>query len=64
MHTLFAHSVFWRVVSPLAGMLSEEIAKDTKPAGATACRELVTWSPGARSRREDELARSRQAESS
>lgn len=64
MHTLLAHSAFWRAMSLFAGMLSGKVAGNTKPAGATAGIELVTWSQGARSRREDELARSRQAESS
>lgn len=63
MHTLLAHPTFWRAVLPFAGMLSGKIAKDKRPARTSGHDELVTWNPGARSRREDELARSRQTES-
>ena len=62
MQTLVANSAFWRAISLFAGMLMGKIVWNTKPAAA-ACDELVSWCPGARSRREDELARSRQAES-
>ncbi len=59
MQTLLAHSAFWRGVALFAGMLLGEIARDSK-AGMRLVRrdELVSWSSGARSRREDELARS------
>jgi hypothetical protein len=64
MQTLLAHSAFWRGVSLFAGMLMGKIARDTRP-GATLVRGdvLVSWFPGARSRREDEMARSRRDES-
>jgi hypothetical protein len=63
MQTLLAHSAFWRGMSVFAGMLTGKSESDTKPA-ATAARnvELVSWCEGARSRREDELARMRQAD--
>jgi hypothetical protein len=64
MQTLIAHSAFWRGVSLFAGMLLGKIAGDTRPGTALVRNdELVSWYPGARSRREDELARSRRDES-
>ena len=63
MQTLIAHSAFWRAVSLFAGMRMGKIGRDARPAGVAICDELVSWYPGARSRREDELARSRQIES-
>ena len=65
MQTLLTHSAFWRGVLLFAGMLFGKIVRDAEP-GASLTRgakDLVSWNPGARSRREDELARSRQAES-
>jgi hypothetical protein len=63
MQTLYAHSAFWRGVSLFAGMLSGKVEQD---AGAELPvprdRNLVSWRPGARSRREDELARTCQEE--
>jgi hypothetical protein len=64
MQTLIAHSAVWRAVALFAGMLMGKIAWNTRPAGSTGCGELVSWCAGAQSRREDELARSRQTESS
>ena len=63
MQTLIAHSALWRGVSQFAGMLFIKVAGKaqlniTAEGGS---RELVSWCSGARSRREDELARSRQA---
>jgi hypothetical protein len=57
MQTLLAHSAFWRGVSLFAGMLLGKIARDSKT-GMVRRDELVSWSSAARSRREDELARS------
>jgi hypothetical protein len=63
MHTLIAHSAFWRGMSVFAGMLLGKIARDAKSSVATTHQdELVSWCKGARSRREDELARSRQSD--
>jgi len=63
MQTLLAHSAFWRGVSLFAGMLLGKIVRDSEHRTALVRRdELVSWSSGARSRREDELARSRQEE--
>ena len=64
MQTLLAHSAFWRGVWLFAGMLMGKIARDARAENVATCRELVSWSSAARSRREDELARSRQLESS
>ena len=62
MHTQLAHSAFWRGMSVFAGMLMGKTIRDTKPSLAPAHNdELVSWCEGARSRREDELARSRQS---
>jgi hypothetical protein len=62
MQTLIAHSAFWRGVSLFAGMLVGKLttqnAKRRSAPGAEG--ELVSWCGGARSRREDELARHRQ----
>ena len=63
MQTLLAHSAFWRGVSLFAGMLVGKIVRDSKLGVAPVRRdELVSWSSGARSRREDELARTRRDE--
>lgn len=66
MQTLFEHSAFWRGVSLFAGMLSGKAVQDAKPAKPAdrGVGDLVSWCPGAHSRREDELARSRRAERS
>lgn len=63
MQTLLVHSAFWRGVSLFAGMLFGKIVRDAR-SGTRLVRgdELVSWSSSARSRREDELARSRQEE--
>lgn len=59
MHTLIAHSALWRGMSLFAGMLWVPVAKEVgDPDTATDAHELVSWCAGARSRREDELARS------
>jgi hypothetical protein len=62
MQTLLAHSAFWRGVALFAGMLLGKIARDSN----TGTRlvhpdELVSWYSAARSRREDEAARSQGA---
>lgn len=65
MQTLLAHSAFWRGVSLFAGMLmgkagvlERKIARDSKSGIVPVRRDgLVSWTAGARSRREDELAR-------
>ena len=62
MQTLIAHSALWRGGSQFAGMLLIKVAGKA-PLNITAeggGSELVSWCSGARSRREDELARSRQ----
>ena len=63
MQTLLAHSALWRGVSLFAGMLLGKTIRDTRSV-TTLVRadELVSWCAGARSRREDELARNRWAE--
>lgn len=62
MQTLLAHSAFWRGVSLFAGMLFGKIARNKGTGVVYRGGDLVSWRPGARSRREDELARSRQME--
>lgn len=60
MQTLLAHSAFVRGVSMFAGMLlgrAEWTARSETSAADIG--ELVSWYSSARSRREDELARSR-----
>jgi hypothetical protein len=46
-----------------AGMLFGKVIRDAEPRASLTrgAGDLVSWNPGARSRREDELARSRQA---
>lgn len=62
MQTLLAHSAFWRGVSLFAGMLTGRTIRDARPLTAPVRNgELVSWCAGARSRREDELARNRWA---
>ena len=64
MQTLIAHSAMWRGVSQFAGMLWVKVAGNA-PLNITAApcgSELVSWCSAARSRREDELERSRQAQ--
>lgn len=58
MQTLFAHPALWRGLLLFAGMLWGKSARSANatPRGAV---ELVSWRPGARSRREDELERRR-----
>jgi len=64
MQTLIAHSAFWRGVLLFAGTQLGKVVRNTGPAVSPppGARDLVSWNPGARSRREDELARSRQTE--
>jgi hypothetical protein len=62
MQTLLAHSAFWRGVALFAGMLLGKIARDSTTGMSMVRRdELVSWNSAARSRREDELARARDA---
>ncbi|WP_157599258.1 hypothetical protein [Rhodanobacter sp. Root179] len=64
MQTLIVHSAFWRGVSLFAGMLMGKLLHDSRHRVLVAREgaDLVCWCSSARSRREDELARSRQAE--
>jgi hypothetical protein len=58
MQTLLAHSAFWRGVSRFAGMLLGKAIRGASTEPTTnQGDELVSWFSGARSRREDELAR-------
>lgn len=57
MQMLLAHSAFWRAVVVFAGMLVGKVVPDGRSVVLTQHASLVCWSPGARSRREDELAR-------
>ena len=63
MQTFNAHSAIWHGVVQFAGMLWVKVAGSAQLKITTAHgSELVSWCSGARSRREDELARSRQFE--
>lgn len=63
MQTFFAHLAVWREFALFAGMLTGKVDGDAKPDTASPEEgDLVSWCAGARSRREDELARARQAE--
>ncbi|MFC4527739.1 hypothetical protein ISN76_06770 [Dyella halodurans] len=62
MHMLLARSTFARGMQLVAGMLPH---RDTQDAANTQAQDpnpfqLVSWQPGAHSRREDELARRRE----
>ena len=62
MHMLLARSAFERGMQRVAGMLAH---RDTQDAANTQDHDsghfqLVSWQPGAHSRREDELARRRE----
>ena len=63
MQTLFAHPAIWRGLLLFAGMLLGKSAKELKRGGVSpSSGSLVSWAPGAQSRREDELQRMRRAE--
>ncbi|MEO6799162.1 MAG: hypothetical protein ABI178_04435 [Rhodanobacter sp.] len=63
MQTPFAHPAAWRGLLLFAGMLLGKFIKPAKPeAPPPQMGDLVSWLPGARSRREDELERMRQLE--
>lgn len=63
MQTSFEHPVAWRGMLLFAGMLLRKLIKPATPESALPQdRNLVSWQPGARSRREDELERMRQSE--
>jgi len=54
-------SAFGRGIQRIAGMIAAKAGQDAKTRNKTASEfHLVSWQPGARSRREDELARARQ----
>ncbi|RDI99867.1 hypothetical protein DVT68_03300 [Dyella solisilvae] len=61
MHMLLARSAFERGMQLVAGMLSHRDTQDAsqKDSQDHSCSQLVSWQPGAQSRREDELARRR-----
>lgn len=62
MHTLLARSALGRGMQLVAGMLNHKDTQDVRNNSrqAHASFQLVSWQPGAHSRREDELARRRQ----
>ncbi|MGO4701472.1 hypothetical protein [Dyella sp. 2RAB6] len=49
-----------RGIQRIAGMIAAKAGQDAKTRNKAAEFHLVSWQPGARSRREDELARARQ----
>ena len=53
-------SALGRGIQRIAGMIAAKARQDAKAASKAAEFHLVSWQPGARSRREDELARARQ----
>lgn len=61
MHMPLADSPFGRGIQRIAGMLAAKAGLDAKTERKRHSDfHLVSWQPGARSRREDELARARQ----
>lgn len=60
MHMPYTRSAFERGMHRVAGMLSIVTARNAaQPTRPNRHFQLVSWNPGARSRREDELARNR-----
>jgi hypothetical protein len=60
MHRPYTRSAFERGMRRVAGMLSIVTAWNAVPSARSRHGfQLVSWSPGAHSRREDELARTR-----
>ncbi|MFA6230741.1 MAG: hypothetical protein WC617_11325 [Rhodanobacter sp.] len=63
MQTLFAHPAAWRGFALFAGTLAAKVATDAgTDISSLKSDDLVSWCSGAKSRREDELARQRQSE--
>lgn len=60
MHMLLARSAFERGMQLVAGMLNHRDTQDVRKQQDQSHFTLVSWQPGAHSRREDELARRRQ----
>lgn len=61
MQTLIGGSALERGIQRIAGMFAAKAAQDEKHRRKPSSDfHLVSWQPGARSRREDELARARQ----
>ncbi len=61
MHMLLARSAIERGMQLVAGMLHRDMQDASKkPIRDDASFKLVSWQPGAHSRREDELARRRE----
>lgn len=61
MQTLFAHPAVWRGFALFAGTQIVKATKDERAATPSPeGDDLVSWCAGAKSRREDELARQRQ----
>ena len=61
MHMPLADSAFGRGIQRIAGMLAAKAGLDARAERKQHSDfHLVSWQPGARSRREDELARARQ----
>lgn len=61
MQTLHGQSMLMRGMHMVAGMLSNLAAREAATnSPTTPSFQLVSWQPGAHSRREDELARSRE----
>ena len=54
------NSAFGRGIQRIAGMIAAKAGQDAKARKTAGEFHLVSWQPGARSRREDELARARQ----
>jgi hypothetical protein len=63
MHIYLSHIAIWRALSLLVGVIRTSGEGGKKPQDEVPpSTDLVSWCDGARSRREDELARMRQAE--
>ncbi len=64
MQTLFMHSALGRGMLQFAGMLWEKVVRNPESGNTVGHgAELVSWCSIGRSRREDELARSREHDS-
>lgn len=64
MHMHFSHIPIWRGLSLVMGIIRSGDQAGKEPQGEVSSDPgLVSWCDGARSRREDELARIRQTQS-
>lgn len=60
MQMIIGHSALGRGIQRIAGMFAMKAGQNANGRKPASDFHLVSWQPGARSRREDELARARQ----